>query len=335
LPDYWRYELTPKRRLSAIAAEGPRHGALIRVDGGFADIHPWPELGDPPLDEQLALLARGETTNLTRASLEFAAIDDAARRDGRSLFEGLTIPPSHWPGADPPDVFDTAKLKNIDRIPDNVRLRIDFNATLTPDEFLRIAATLPHERVDFIEDPCPYDAATWVELRARAGLRLALDRAGAAEHRQECLCHIDPAESPASGKDEEPMWHKHSCLCHNDPAESPACGSAAEPMWHRHSCLCFEGADVLVVKPAIQQIPNTDAEIVVTSYMDHPIGQLCAAYAAAKAGITTTCGLITHVLYEPDPFIERMHLAGTRLVPPGGTGWGFDDLLEKLPWKRL
>jgi O-succinylbenzoate synthase len=283
LADFWRYELVPKRRLSAIAAEGSRHGALIRVDGGFADIHPWPELGDAPLDEQLAMLARGETTPLTRASLEFANIDADARREGRSLFEGLTIPPSHWPGADPPDVFNTAKLKNIDRIPDRVRLRIDFNATLTPEEFLRIAATLPRDRIDFIEDPCPYDAATWVELRSRTGLRLALDRAGATEH--------------------------------------------------RHSSA--NSFDVLVIKPAIQQIPDTDAEIVVTSYMDHPIGQLCAAYAAARAGITTTCGLITHVLYEADPFIERMQLDGTRLLPPAGTGWGFDDLLKGLPWQKL
>jgi O-succinylbenzoate synthase len=279
LVDYWRYELKPKRRLSAIAAEGPRRGALIRVDGGFADIHPWPELGDAPLDEQLAMLARDETTPLTHASLKFADIDRAARHDGRSLFEGITIPPSHWPGPDPPGGFDTVKLKSIDRIPEHVRLRIDFNATLTPEEFVRIAATLPRERIDFIEDPCPYEAATWTELRVRTGLRLALDRAGVAGQRN--------------------------------------------------------GADVLVIKPAIEEIPRTDSELVVTSYMDHPIGQLCAAYAAATAGITTTCGLVTHVLFEPDPFIDRMQIDEARLVPPGGKGWGFDDLLEELPWRTL
>ena len=80
--EYWRYELIPKRRLSAIAADGPRRGALLRVDGGFADVHPWPELGDANLDDQLALLARGETTPLTRASLQFASIDAAARDRG-------------------------------------------------------------------------------------------------------------------------------------------------------------------------------------------------------------------------------------------------------------
>ena len=107
-------------------------------------------------------------------------------------------------------------------------------------------------------------------------------------------------------------------------------------MWHRHSCLSpVEGADVLVIKPAIEEIPRTDLELVVTSYMDHPIGQLCAAYTAATAGINTTCGLVTHVLYESDPFIDRMRIDGTRLVPPEGMGWGFDDLLGKLPWRTL
>jgi O-succinylbenzoate synthase len=300
--EFWRYELTPKRRLSAIAADGVRRGALIRVNGGVSDVHPWPELGDLPLDEQLALLARGETTPLTQASIEFASIDASARRDGRSLFDGLTIPPSHWPGSDPPPAFDTVKLKSIDVIPDRVRLRIDFNATLTPSQFVTVAATLPRERIDFIEDPCPYDAVVWRELREQTGLRLALDRApSSSQHRQECLCQ-----------------------------------TAGDPMWHRHSCLCSVNSyDVLIVKPALDEIQCTDAEIVVTSYMDHPIGQLCAAYAAATANITSTCGLITHVLFENDLFIERMRIDGTRLVAPGGTGWGFDDLLETLPWQKL
>jgi O-succinylbenzoate synthase len=281
LREFWRYELTPKRRLNAVAADGVRRGALIRINGGVADVHPWPELGDLPLDEQLALLARGETTPLTQSSLEFASTDAAARRDGRSLFDGLTIPPSHWPGPDPPEAFDTVKLKSIDVIPDRVRLRIDFNGTLTPAEFVRIAATLPRDRIDFIEDPCPYDAAVWRELREQTGLRLALDRA------------------PSS--------------------------SQREP----------DSYDVLILKPAIQEVACSDTEIVVTSYMDHPIGQLCAAYAAATANIKSTCGLITHVLFENDPFIERMRIDGTRLVPPGGTGWGFDDLLKTLPWQKL
>ena len=271
-----RYELRPKRALSAVAAPGPRRSALSRVNSGYADVHPWPELGDAPLDEQLAQLARGETTPLTARSLEFARIDASFREQGRSAFDGLTIPASHWPGNDPPPGFDTVKVKSAHDLPDRVRLRIDFNATLTPAKFRRVADVLPHKRIDFIEDPCPYDATTWLELRQRTGLRLALDRAVASE-----------------------------------------------------------GVDVLVVKPAVQVMPKTSTEIVVTSYMDHAIGQMAAAWVAANHKVSERCGLFTHVLFESDAFFDRVRANGARLVAPEGTGFGFDDLLEKLPWKKL
>jgi O-succinylbenzoate synthase len=270
-----RYTLVPRRTLSPLAGARPREGALLRVGDGFADIHSWPELGDAPLDEQLARLARGETTPLLFRSIACAALDGRARAAGRSLFDGLTIPRSHWPGDDPPRDFDTVKLKSIDRIPPNVWLRLDFNARLTPEQFIYMAEALPRDRVDFVEDPCPYDAATWSALRETTGLRLALDR-----------------------------------------------GTAAD------------GVDVLVVKPAVQEVPSSEKEIVITSYMDHPIGQFFAAYEAARYG-RGTHGLFTHVLYEPDAFTDAIRADGARLLPPEGTGLGFDDLLERLPWKRI
>ena len=273
----WRYELKPRRPLSALAGARTRHGALIRTESGFADVHPWPELGDATLDEQLARLARGETTPLTAASLRLAKLDSEAREHGISLFDGVTIPDSHWPGPDPPPSFDTAKIKWSAGAPAGVfRLRIDFNAMLTAAEFEQIAKTLPRDRIDFIEDPCPYDAATWRALRDRTGLRLALDRQFA-----------------------------------------------------------DDGVDVLVVKPAIQEVPQTTKEIVVTSYMDHPVGQLGAAFIAAKHATSPRCGLVTHVLFDSNEFIEQLGIDGMRLVPPPGSGVGFDDLLERLPWKRL
>lgn len=253
---------------------GSREGALLRAGGGYGDVHPWPELGDAPLAEQLALLARGETTALTRATLRLAAIDADARRRGVSLFAGLTIPLSHWPGNEPPAGFDTVKLKAVMATPDHVRVRIDFNGRLTAAEFLAIADTLPRERIDFIEDPCAYDETVWAELRRRTGFRLALDR--------------------------------------------------------------LEGvADVLVHKPAIQSTWPDHHDVVVTSYMDHPVGQFGAAFVAATQTTNARCGLMTHVLYEPDAFIERVERVGARLVPPRGTGIGFDDLLENLPWTSI
>lgn len=264
----WRYSLKPRRPLSALAGAGARAGALLRVGDGFADVHPWPELGDAPLDEQLARLARGETTPLTRRSLWFASVWK------RDLFDGLTIPRSHWPAAagEPPDGFDTVKVKMPGGVlPDGYRLRLDFNASIDAEAFARLASTLPRERIDFVEDPCPYDGAVWQRLQRSTGLRFALDRGGGAQ-----------------------------------------------------------GVDVLVAKPAIQELPHAELPIIITSYMDHPIGQLHAAYVAATHTPNATCGLVTHVLFEPDPFIERMRIEDARLIPPD-----FTDLLEALPWKKL
>jgi O-succinylbenzoate synthase len=276
-----RYALVPRRSLGGVARAGLRQGALLRVNGGFADLHPWPELGDLPLDAQIALLARGTPTRQTLASLQMAEIDATARRSGRSLFEGLTIPESHWPGPDAPPEFDTVKMKGIGCWPSGKRLRLDFNATLTADEFLRVARDLPIERIDFVEDPCPYDARVWRELGEKTGLRLALDRVTGAFPDDRAF-------------------------------------------------------DVVVHKPALGLAPPPfDGDIVVTSYMDHPVGQFFAAWVAATRTVDRRCGLMTHVLYEPDAFGERIVRDGARLLPPEGTGIGFDDLLEALPWQKL
>ena len=276
-----RYTLTPRRTLSALAGERPREGALLRYGDGFADLHPWPELGDLPIDAQLAIAARGESTQQTRASLHFAQIDREARARGVSLFEGLTIPESHWPGNEPPPGFDTIKIKGVMSVPAEVRVRIDFNATLTAEEFVRMVETLPREQIDFIEDPCPYDEEIWRDLRNKTRLPLALDLA-------------------ATGN--------------RQPATS---------------------FDVLIHKPALSTSWPSHSDIVVTSYMDHAVGQFAAAYIAATHVVNPRCGLMTHVLYEPDAFFERIRCDGARLLAPEGTGIGFDDLLEALPWKKL
>ena len=279
---FHRYLLVPRRSLSDVARPGPREGALLRVGDGFADLHPWPELGDLSLSEQLASLASGKPTRQAQASLAMAEVDAQARREKRSLFDGLVIPESHWPGIDAPPEFDTVKVKGDGPYPERRRLRIDFNATLSPEAFLQVARELPADRVDFVEDPCAWDPSTWQSLREETGLRLALDLAAGPE----------PKVSDA--------W------------------------------------DVLVFKPATGAVlPKSDREVVVTSYMDHPVGQLFAAWFAAERPVSHRCGLMTHVLYEPDAFIERMRRDGARLIPVDGTGIGFDDLLDALPWQKL
>jgi O-succinylbenzoate synthase len=299
---YWPYELKPRRTLGVLGGSASRRGALIRVDDGFADVHPWPEVGHQPLDGQLELLGRGESTPLTAQSLRMARLDAEARAAGRSLFEGLRIPDSHFLitgsvrdhdlSAIEQAGFRKVKLKTggaPSRLPSlgtGMKLRLDFNASLSAESLRRFLEEARPDlgAIDFLEDPTPYDARLWEELASRYGCRFAADT-------------VDGDR----------------------------------------------GAAVRVIKPAWrseQTLLDTRQEIVFTSAMDHPIGQMGAAFIAARTakslvGRVAECGLLTHELFETTEFSERIVAKGPRLEPSSGAGIGFDDLLLKLPWKKL
>ena len=297
-------------------ARGPiRHGALLRVEAadgaiGYADVHPWEELGDLPLAVQLSKLSRGETTNLTRASLAFATLDGAARAEGRSLWDGLVVPPSHFllPGAAGavPGALELALDEGFTRFKLKVggdrdaeerlllsladvlaeaggKLRLDYNETLTASEFAARFAHLdaPLPALDFVEDPCPFDPDTWLELSRQTGAELALDRA---------------ADSHGAH------------------------------------------ASTLIHKPARfgSEMPDTQARrVVVTTYLDHPLGQLTAAWVAAQLRPGETHGLVSHRAYARNAFSDRLGWNGPNLTLPGGPGFGFDDELAQLDWTQM
>jgi O-succinylbenzoate synthase len=284
-------------------------GALVRWHDGFGCLQPWPEFGHAPLAEHLASLAGGNPTALSRRTLDCCTADGAARRRGENLFRGMRIPPSHatLPALPSPEECDalcaqgffSAKLKvpgtnRIDWIrefielasrDDSLLFRLDFNASCTAAEFHRFVMELPaavRERIEFAEDPAPYDSGQWRALRQMTKVPLAID-------------WITTSSPPAP-----------------------------------------DSFDLQVFKPACQEIPPEPGRFVITSAMDHPVGQLFAAWEAARRfDQVDVCGLLTHPLFEPDAFLERMRSDGPFLLPPEGTGLGFDDLLEKLPWKRL
>lgn len=316
-----RYELRPLPALNSKASSAPKLGALLRVGHGFADLHPWPELGDKPLDEQLTLLASGTTTPSTRASLLFAEADGEARATGKSIFDGLTIPASHslrltsegeidieglarqgferikvkaGKNLDSERVWITGVLSKIDATRLTLKMRIDFNASVTRSQlesFLSFIPTSLRGHIEFLEDPLPYHPDTWQELRDAYGVRLAAD-----------------FEKPSD---------------------------------------TFRGIDTLVIKPArenvaaqLEMAEEHELRVVVTSSLDHPVGQMGAAFAAARLqrdhpDLVDACGLLSHTSYQPDAFSERIAMDGPHLIPPSGTGVGFDDLLAALPWKRL
>lgn len=98
-----------------------------------------------------------------------------------------------------------------------------------------------------------------------------------------------------------------------------------------------EGSRVVVVKPAVSEVDDFSehgGRVVVTSYMDHPVGQAWAAYEAGRCGIGEVCGLQTHGLFAATAFTECLGPVGPEFGGASGTGLGFDGLLEGLDWRR-
>lgn len=307
---FWRYTLRSAAALNAASARREHEGALIRVGEGFGCLHPWPELGDAPIEGQLRELAQGPpfSSRLILGALECADRDGEARREGRSLFRGK-VPESHClvrEGDDPDraraEGFTHAKIKgspDLKRVRGLVgawvgaglRVRLDFNESLATGAFLSFWKGLDgslREAIDFVEDPETWNEVGWGRLR-EAGVPVAVDRDHATRLREGDVLVYKPA--------------------YHDPRDSS---------WERNRTVCF------------------------TSNMDHAVGQFWAAAFASIAedareaeGTATPGGLLTHRCFEKDAFFERIRCEGPRLVAPGGCGLGFDDLLERLPWKRL
>jgi len=311
-----RYELQGVGRLNAQSKSKTHSGCLFKItfkDGsvGYADCHPWPELGDFPLDMHLHLLIQGHLTRITERSFAYAFIDAKHRKQGISAFAHLKIPPSQILFTEltqlTPDylktysaqgyptikvkgsIKDLAALKmllaSIKETP--LKLRVDYNCSLRRGEFEEVLKELkPYlELIDFFEDPIPFHLESWRQLQQHEGITLACDK--------------------------------------------DALKAVGFP----------EAAKVVVVKPALYNLDRfqgTSQTIVVTSYMDHPLGQAAAAWAAASfSGKVGICGLLTQYAYQPTPFSEQLIHTGPWLSPPVGTGFGFDHLLENLDWNAL
>ena len=282
---------------------------LLRVtfdDGviGYGDCHPWPEIGDPPIEK---LLQERMSAPLFAHAVAFARIDGKARASKRSLFAGLQVPDSHYllPRPDP-NLIEERSRQGFSRfkvkvptlsdlivlcqaaVTSEVQLRVDCNEQLTEGEYDNWAKRLlPWTgAIDFFEDPYPYDPTAWNRSRQRWPFHFACDR------------KVTTALSGGS-------------------------------------------VDCFVMKPAVVAIPLdklAGKRVVVTSYLGHPIGQAAAAYAAAQArsaGVDVDiCGLLSHHCGN-NSFTNQTDGRGAAFVAAKGTGCGFDAQLEAIRWKKV
>jgi o-succinylbenzoate synthase len=307
----WHYELKSAGGLNSVSPRTSHRGTLIRVGAGFGCIHPWPELGDADLEEQLKSLVDQNPTQPAAIALECTYQDGMARCEGRSLFAGVNapIPESHWLFQTGDDIqtirgegFGTVKVKIgpenpatelIEALADEgLRIRLDANASFPFAQFRDWWDFLPArvvELIEFVEDPVPWNWWHWHCLE-QAGVPLAVDR-DAEKKRPHCPWAIF---KPAVNREENLL------------------------PWVREKGML----------------------LAVTSYLDHPLGQIWAALAAQRLNVDEPewlgeCGLLSHRCFEKNAFSEQLRVIGSVLQVPEGTGLGFDDLLEALPWKRL
>lgn len=310
-----RYRIKSRGFLNAISGRREFEGALIRVGEGYGCIHPWPELGDPSLDKCLADLQGERRWPIVRRALRCAEYDEAARTRDESLFEEMEVPQNHATITDArlPEIENAAALGFT-------HIKLKGGRDLAKESaFLETAASaFPHLkwRIDFNEALTPGQAASFL-LDLSEKTRAAIDFAE------------DPC--PFSETSWPDLFLRTRVKLAIDREAAP----------HR------AGAQVTVIKPAIDE-PWLLAEaaighgqrVILTSYMDHPFGQAFAAWEAARLelqfpGLTGICGLQTHHLFEPDAFTEMLGPWTPAFTPPPGTGLGFDDLLDALPWTRL
>ncbi len=330
---YHAYSLHPRDAFGNVASGQARKGALLRVqypggEQGYADCHPWPELGDLSLTMQLKKLQTGEWTDLLLRSMEFAWTDAQARSQGLNLLDVCAIPPSHFlmPCLErfTPESLEHCVSQGFRRIKIKlgknpleegqylvkqldplrallssvkVKFRLDFNSSMTEDQVHVFLAQIQPilDFLDFIEDPTPFVASAWENIQKRWGIRLALDR-----------FPVTQFESLTPG-----------------------------------------AFSIVVFKPAIQSMEKIkalalrlDCPLAVTSYLDHPLGQLCAAKAAGVLQSDPRLkieegGLLSHSAYKENDFSSALRTNGPFLLPSPGTGFGLNERLAALTWSPL
>lgn len=315
------YTLSSKTDSGLGVGAAVRMGALLKIENrqggfGYADLHPWPELGDANLREHLSALRDGKPLSLGARSLALAELDWNARVQRKNAFEGLRVPSSHrligsvavisrdFLTQAATDGFTTLKIKIGRDVSAETRalqahagelakfrLRLDANGAFSMMSFLGFLKNLPSEllsALEFIEDPVPLSA--WSVVASSTTVPLAIDRV------------VDPGGLKAG-------W--------------------------------------IIVKPAVQDVEialawakGNGVRVCFTSYLDHPIGQASAALIAAQTfarepELVGICGLNSHLAFEPNEFSEMLGSSGPEFTPPQGTGIGFDEVLEKQDWRPL
>ena len=310
-----RYRLKSRGFLNSISNRRDFDGALIQIDGGYGCIHPWPELGDPTLEKCLADLAGARRWPIVRRAIRCAEYDRESRNFENSLFEEMEIPASHA----------TLAKTNAREIV----LAVEAGFTTIKLK----AGRDPETEADFLETMAgEFPALKW---------RLDFNESLTAKQAADFLTSLTEKTRAAIDFVEDPCPYSETAWLdlRRKTRVKLAVDLEATPQ--------ASAAQVMVIKPAVDEpfllgeaALSHNQRVILTSYMEHPLGQAFAAWEAARLelqfpGLVGVCGLQTHHLFEPSEFTEVLGPWSPDFKAPEGTGLGFDDLLAALPWTRL
>ncbi len=323
---FWtaKYELVPWGNLGANAGSKPRVGALFKVlwpngNIGYSDIFPWPELGDAPLQDQLKDLARSQLSPLIEQSIWLAKKDAALRKVSRNAFVGAPKIKHHYLISDYTKFteahmaelrsagYSTLKIKvgrSIDeegkfisrQIRQNpVTVRLDFNAQAGMPEFEKLFSHLgaaEKARVEFVEDPFPWNLETWTEAAKIAPLALdnEYDKVQWDQFRTKPPFSVVILKPARQDIDRALGWVNKFAL------KMVVTSAMDHPVGVAHAC------------------------------------NLAAELKKFYPNTLLDCGCLTLKTYRPNEFSSRIQVAGPYIKDIPGIGIGFDDLLEKAQW---
>ena len=317
---YAPYQLKPARPLnSQVSPNQPRAGMLLKIQKekwvGYSDLHPWPELGDAPLEDHIKSFLQKDPSFLSRVAMAQAGRDSDARKENKSLVTAEPLLKNNLLVSDLDQLtkiqleinkklgFEVIKVKAgqdlekelfyCKRILEtgNFGLRLDFNSSLDWASFQKFFESIPTKYIEYAEDPFEYSEEMWTE--AQKFLPLALDF------------------------------------------------EAKKISWQAHK---VPVAQVLIVKPQRMNMESVlgcleawKINFTVTSSMDHPVG-VVQAYSWAQQLFqrfpkqARAPGCLTLDIYDETSYNSEISVQGPWLKPVMGPGSGFKKLLEREPW---
>lgn len=312
-----------KKYLSQSGAAG-RKGALLRVqddDGyyGYADLHQWP-LNLSSIQGQLALQAAKMDLSYRRKNISIWNNYSNVKIENNYLLLNMadestdadTILRNEIATA-ASSGFNFIKLKlgrnllvEMNRLKSyiqdfpNLNWRLDFNSKLTFNQAKNFFSLLNQNevsKIQYIEDPIPYENSGWSLLNKK--IPLALDQAAA----------------PMSC-DEQAQAFEYIII---KPAIQD-CAAIVDFALKKNKKIAIT---------SFMDHPVGQAQSLAMAL------EIKKNLGASANDVLSVCGLRTGFLFESNEFSEQIENSGAYLLPPQGIGYGFDSQLGGLAWQNL